>query len=73
MDFVWDTLSNGCRIRALTLVDNFTREALAIVVDGSISGEHVAQAVEDVAAQRGAPGLIRDDNVPEFVSKVLDR
>ena len=73
MDFVSDALFDGRRIRALTLVDNFTREALAIVVDGSIRGEHVAQAVEDVAAQRGAPGSIRVDNGPEFVSKVLDR
>jgi putative transposase len=73
MDFVSDALFDGRRIRALTLVDNFTREALAIVVDGGIRGEHVVQAVEQVAAQRGAPRLIRVDNGPEFVSKVLDR
>jgi putative transposase len=36
-------------------VDNFTREALAIVVDGGIRGEHVVQAVERIAMQRGAP------------------
>ncbi|MFC7739036.1 hypothetical protein ACFQX4_25355 [Roseomonas sp. GCM10028921] len=39
------------------------QKALAIVVDGSIRGEHVVQAVEDVAAERGAPELIRVDNV----------
>ena len=41
MDFVSDALFDGRRIRALTLVDNFTREALAIVVDSGIRGEHV--------------------------------
>ncbi len=73
MDFVSDALFDGRRIRALTLVDNFTREALAIVVDGGIRGEHVARAVEAVAARRGPPQSIRVDHGPEFVSKVLDR
>ena len=72
MDFVSDALFDGRRIRALTLVDNYTREALAIVVDGGIRGEHVVRAVEQVAVRRGAPELIRVDNGPEFVSKVLD-
>ena len=69
MDFV----SDGRRIRALTLVDNTTCEALAIVVDSGIRGEHVVEAVEAVAACGGARGLIRVNNGPEFVSKVLDR
>jgi putative transposase len=63
MDFVSDALFDGRRIRALTLVDNYTREALAIVVDSGIRGEHVVEAVEAVAAWRGAPRLIRVDNV----------
>ena len=66
-------LFDGRRIRALTLVDNFTREALAIVVDGGIRGEHVAKAVEGIAAPRDPSRLIRVDNGPEFVSKVLGR
>ncbi len=65
MDFVSDALFDGHRIRALTLVDNFTRKALAIVVDGGIRGEHVVQAVEAIATQRGTPELIRVDNVLE--------
>jgi len=73
MDFVSDALFDGRRIRALTLVDNCTREALAIVVDAGIRGEHVAEAVERIAALRGPPRLIRVDNGPEFASKVLDR
>ena len=73
MDFVSDALFDGRRIRALTLVDNFTREALAVVVDVSIRGEHVVETVERIVLQRGAPQLIRVDHGPEFVSKVLDR
>ena len=73
MDFVSDALFDGRRIRALTLVDNFTREALAIVVDAGIRGEHVAGTVERIAALLGPPRLIRVDNGLEFVSKVLDR
>ena len=74
MDFVSDALFDGRRIRALTLVDSFTREALAIVVDRGIRGEHVVERVERLAMLRGRPpGLIRVDNGPEFVSKMLDR
>ncbi|WP_408902482.1 DDE-type integrase/transposase/recombinase [Teichococcus vastitatis] len=73
MDFVSDALFDGRRIRALTLVDNDTREALAIVVDGGIRGEQVVQAVERIAEHRGAPERIRVDHGPEFVSKALDR
>jgi putative transposase len=72
MDFVSDGLFDGRRIRALTLVDSHTPEALAIVVDSGIRGEHVVQAVERIAAQRGAPVVIRVDHGPEFMSKVLD-
>jgi putative transposase len=73
IDLVSDALFDGRRIRALTLVDNFTREALAIVVDGSIRVEHVVEAVERIASQRGPPQRIRADDGSEFVSKVLTR
>ena len=72
MDFISDALFDGRRIRALTLVDNHTREALAIV-EASIRGEHVVGTVERIAALRGPPRLIRVDNGPKFVSKVLNR
>lgn len=72
MDFVSDALFDGRRICALTLVDNLTREALAIVMDGGIRGEHMAEAVEAVAADRGALDVMRVDNGPLLVSKALD-
>ena len=73
MDFVSDALFDGRRLRALTVVDAFTREALAIDVDQGIRGEQVVEAMKRIAAIRGAPRTIRVDNGPEFISRALDR
>lgn len=69
MDFVSDTLFDGRRLRALTVVDAFTREALAIDVDQGIKGEQMVEAMSRIAMTRGAPRTIRVDNGPEFISK----
>jgi putative transposase len=73
MDFVSDALFNGRRLRALTVVDAFTREALAIEVDQGIKGEQVVTVLARLTLARGAPATIKVDNGPEFISKVLDR
>jgi putative transposase len=73
MDFVSDALFDGRRLRALTVVDAYTREALAIDVDQSIRGEQVVKTMTRITAVRGAPRAIRVDNDPEFISKALDR
>ena len=73
MDFVSDALFNGRRFRALTIVDNFSRECPGIKVDQSIKGSHVAELLDDMAAERGLPKSIRLDNGPEFISKALDQ
>jgi putative transposase len=73
MDFVSDAFYDGRRLRALTVVDNYTRESLAIAVDQGIKGEQVAAVLERIVAERGTPKSIRVDNGSEFVSKVLDR
>jgi len=73
IDFVSDSLFDGRRLRALTIVDNFTRESLAIVVEQGIKGEQVAAVLERIVAERGLPKSIRVDNGTEFVSKALDR
>ena len=73
MDFVSDALFDGRRLRALTVVDAFTREALAIDVDQDIKGEQVVAAITRIALSRGAPRTIRVDKGPEFISKALDR
>ncbi len=73
MDFVSDALYDGKRFRALTVIDNFTRESLAIAVDNSIRGEQVAAVMGRLLIERGAPERIRVDNGPEFISRALDK
>lgn len=67
-----DQLFNGRRIRLLTLVDNHSRESLAIDVGTRFQGDDVVRALERVTAARGKPRSIRVDNGPEFISKSLD-
>lgn len=73
MDFVRDTLGDGRAFRALTIVDDFTRENIAIEVDPSLPGERVVQVLERLAATRGLPRGIVCDNGPEFAGQVLDQ
>ena len=68
-----DAVFDGRRFRALTVVDNFTRECLAIEVDKGIKGEQVVAVLDDLKGRRGVPGSIRVDNGPEFISKALDK
>ena len=70
---MYGALFDGRRLRALTVVDAYTREALAIEVDQGIKGEQVVDVMTRLAALRGSPSVIRVDNGPEFVSKALDR
>ena len=72
MDFVSDALFDGRRFRALTLVDNFSRECLTIRADQRIQGGDVAELLDRVAAVKGTPDRIRVDHGPEFISKALD-
>ena len=63
MDFVVDSLFNGHRFRALTIVDNFSRECPAIEAGQSMTGAEVAAVIERLAKERGAPDRIQCDNV----------
>jgi putative transposase len=73
MDFVSDALFNGRRFRALTVVDAYTRECLAIHADQGIKGEQVVDVMDRLLFERGSPpAKIRVDNGPEFISRALD-
>lgn len=74
MDFVSDQLGpTGRRFRCLNIVDDFTRECLAIEVDTSLPGLRVAQVLEKIIFTRGAkPRSIVIDNGPEFTGRDLD-
>lgn len=67
-----DQLLGGQRFRLLTLVDNFSRESLAIRVGQRLAGDDVVRVLEEVTQWRGKPQRIQTDNGPEFISKSLD-
>jgi len=69
IDFVMDSLATGRGIRALTVLDDFTKESPAIEVDNSLSGPRVTRVLDRVIEERGLPEGIRLDNGPEFTSR----
>lgn len=62
LDFVSDALVDGRRFRILCVIDDFSRECLATVVDNSIAGEHVARELDVIAERRGYPLMVVSDN-----------
>jgi putative transposase len=73
LDFVSDTLVCSRRIRILAVVDDFTRENLALVVDTSLSGACVARELDAIIAVRGKPLMIVSDNGTELTSLAILR
>ena len=71
LDFVADTLVSGRRFRILTLVDDFTRECLTLVVDSSLTGLRVARELDRIAELRGYPGMVVSDNGTELTSNAI--
>ena len=72
MDFVSDCLHDGRRFRALTIVDNVSRVSPAIEVGSGLSGQRVAEVLDNLVHSYGLPKMIQVDNGPEFTSKALD-
>src|SRR5437764_8454858 len=70
-DFVFDHCANGQQLKCLTVTDEFTKEGLAIDVDGRIRSLRVIDVLSRLVSERGAPAFLRSDNGPEFVSKAL--
>ena len=71
LDFQHDATEDGRELKFLNVVDEFTREALAIEVDRSIDAEETVSVLERLATERGAPANIRADNGPELTAAVL--
>jgi putative transposase len=69
LDFVHDAAESGRKFRALSVVDPYTRECLALEVDTSMGSRRVTRELEKIVAERGAPRAIRTDNGPEFTSR----
>ena len=68
---MFDHCANGQQLKCLTVTDEFTKEGLAIDVDGRIRSARVIEVLSRLVSARGAPAFLRSDNGPEFVSKAL--
>jgi putative transposase len=71
LDFVSDALADGRRFRILAVVDDFSRECLALVADTSLSGVRVARELDTVMARRGRPLVCVSDNGTELTSNAI--
>jgi putative transposase len=72
-DFVFDTCADGRSLKCLTVVDEYTRECLAIDVGGSIRSARVIEVLTQLVSLHGAPRYLRSDNGPEFVATAVLR
>jgi len=70
-DFVFDRCANGQQLKCLTVSDEWTKEGLAIEVDGRIRSQRVIEVLARLISTRGAPLYLRSDNGPEFVARAL--
>jgi len=71
LDFVSDALSDGRRFRILSVVDQYSRECIGLVVDTSLSGVRVARELTKLISTRSKPDVIVSDNGTEFTSKAI--
>ena len=72
-DFVFDHTTSGATLKWLSIVDEYTRECLALKVDRSITSEDVIDTLAELFSMRGVPKCIRSDNGPEFVANAIQR
>jgi putative transposase len=72
-DFVFDTCADGRSLKCLTVIDEFTRECLAIDVAGGIRSGRVIEVLAQLVSVHGAPRYLRSDNGPEFVATAILR
>jgi putative transposase len=70
-DFVFDTCADGRTLKCLTIIDEFTRECLAIDVAGGIRSGRVIEVLTQLVSVHGAPRYLRSDNGPEFVARAI--
>ena len=71
LDFASDTLADGRRFRILCVVDDFSRECLALVADTSLSGKRVARELDVIGARRGLPVTVVSDNGTELTGQAI--
>ena len=72
-DFVFDRTRSGASLKWFSIVDEFTRESLALKVDRTFKAEDVIDTLAELFAMRGVPKHVRSDNGPEFIAKAIQR
>ena len=72
-DFAMDATEDGRRLKMMPVVDEYSRECLALEVERSITSEEVVKTLDRLFAERGAPRFIRSDNGPEFIAQAVKR
>lgn len=70
-DFVEDRTHNGRKFRMLNVIDEFSRECLAIRIDRRLNSTDVIDVLSDLVMLRGVPGYVRSDNGPEFIARAV--
>ena len=73
IDFIFDHTENGRSLKILSVIDEFTRECIALEVHRRFTGDDLVSLMSELFSIRGVPSFIRSDNGPEFVSRSLRR
>ena len=71
MDFDFDRAASGRTIKCLAIADDATHEAVAIVPEHTIGGDHLTRILDGICSQRGTPAMIRSDNGAEFTDRAM--
>lgn len=71
VDFIHDSCLNGARLKILSVVDEFTRECLALEVATRINARQVREVLAPLMRERGAPQFVRSDNGGEFIARLI--
>ena len=71
VDFVFDRIASGRTLKCLTVVDDATHEAVAVVPEHTIGGDHLTRIMDEICARRGKPVIIRSDNGAEFTGRAM--
>ena len=72
-DFAMDATEDGRRLKVMPIIDEYSRECLALEMERSITAEDVVEILERLFTERGEPACIRSDNGPEFIAEAIKR
>ena len=71
VDFVYDRVASGRMLKCLVITDDATHEAVAVVPEHTMGGDHLIRVLDGICSRRGKPSVIRSDNGPEFTGRAM--